>query len=65
MRYKITEKNEVYIWNDSQKEPIIYQPHYPSGIAFSDYESAKKWAEEFIVYSQNPENNPYPLDPEK
>lgn len=44
MRYEITNNNEVYMWDDINPEPFLFQPFYPNGDSFESKEEAETWA---------------------
>lgn len=46
-RYEIDENNALRVWNDQQTEPILFQPDYPNGNAWTA-EQAEAWAKIFI-----------------
>lgn len=54
MRYEIGPQNEVYVWNDTQAEPFLYQPQYPGGSPWLDADDAKRWAEYKIAELSDP-----------
>lgn len=53
MIYSVSENLEVSIYNDTQEEPIIYQPYYPDGAPFASQEAASAWAEQWIYELEN------------
>jgi hypothetical protein len=48
-RYEIDSKNAVRIYSDEQEAPIIFQPDYPNGDAWT-LEQATAWAEAYLAY---------------
>lgn len=53
MIYLVSENLEVSIYNESQEEPIIFQPYYPDGTPFNSEADASAWAEQWIYDAEN------------
>jgi hypothetical protein len=50
LTYTINENPlEVYIFSSGNETPIIYQPNWPNGEAWSDTNEASSWAQACIL----------------
>lgn len=58
IRYEIDENNAVRIYSDEQEAPMIFQPDYPNGDAWT-LEQATAWAEAYVAYATD-ETAPMP-----
>ena len=58
MRYEITDKFEVKIFNDGEDVPFWFQPDYPNGDNFDDAAEAETWAK--LAVASFLDLEPYP-----
>lgn len=51
-KYEINENLEIRIWSSTSDElidpPFLFQPHYPDGSLFEDFNAAEQWAINWI-----------------
>lgn len=63
MKYEI-DKNDGYsvsLWTEeSSVKPLIYQPTWPDGTAWSSFEEAQSWAELMLESHTNPDSEILP-----
>lgn len=52
--YTISETNVVNIFSDTQSEPVIIQPNWPNGTAWSNSQEAESWARLCIAAMEDP-----------
>lgn len=64
MRYEIDDQNHVRVWVEEQEAPVLFQPHYPNGTAWENREAAETWAAAYVAYVADPENVPFPTEPD-
>lgn len=58
--YTINENLELYCYSNTQEEPFLYQPQHPDGSAWIDRADVEAWAEAYLAYLRDSENNEFP-----
>lgn len=63
-RYVVTDKNEVFVWNEDYPNPdgspCLVQPRYPGGEEWIDRDDAIAWAESYIAHTNDIYGAPVP-----